>query len=392
MIDITNKENCTGCHACQGACPVKCIKMSVDEEGFLYPEVDKDKCIDCGLCERVCPVISPQKTNKSENDIVAYGAYNKNEDVRMKSSSGGVFTLIAEEVIARGGVVFGACFDNKLNVVHSFAENKEDLEKFRGSKYLQSIIGSTYKQAKGFLDQGRLVYFSGTPCQIGGLYSYLGKSYDNLVTQDIICHGVPSPLIWQKYLDEVEKKLGGEIREASFRSKASSWRNFRVVIKTENKMTDESPHQRNVYMLAFLKNFILRPSCYECHFKDKVRKSDITLADFWGVEKVNPSLDDDKGTSLVLINSAKGMTILEKISDKIAYERVDIDEALRYNPPAIMSVDKNPQREKFFALTLKSGFSKSSKLLSKRSLKSRVRSLVKRMLIRLGVLKQKGGG
>ena len=196
MIKITRKEDCTGCHGCYNVCPKKCIDMKFDEEGFLYPSVDSDKCAECGLCEKVCPIIH---TAEVENEPIAVGCYNKDEKIRMESSSGGIFTLISELVIQTGGVVFGAEFDENYNIRHSYVDNMEDLHKFRGSKYVQSTIGSSYYDAKQFLEQGRQVLFSRTPCQIAGLKRYLQKDYDNLICQDMVCHGVPSTYVWEHY-------------------------------------------------------------------------------------------------------------------------------------------------------------------------------------------------
>ena len=198
MIDIKEKNNCCGCSACVQICPKQCISMAADNEGFLYPQVNSAICIDCGLCEKVCPVINQSAPREP---LVVYAAKNNNEDIRLKSSSGGIFTLLAEKVIEEGGVVFGAKFDADWNVVHDYTETIEGLAAFRGSKYVQSIIGDNFKTAKQFLNNGRKVLFSGTPCQIAGLKKYLRKEYDNLLTVDVVCHGVPSPMVWRDYLD-----------------------------------------------------------------------------------------------------------------------------------------------------------------------------------------------
>lgn len=197
MINIKDKSNCCGCNACVQKCPKQCISMREDDEGFLYPYVDKILCIDCGLCEKTCPVINSKEERKPLN---VFAAKKPNDEVRMQSSSGGIFTLLAENVIDEGGVVFGAGFNERWEVVHSFAEKKEDLAKFRGSKYVQSKVGNSYKQAEAFLKQGRKVLYSGTPCQIAGLKQYLRKDYANLLAVDFICHGVPSPGVFRTYL------------------------------------------------------------------------------------------------------------------------------------------------------------------------------------------------
>ena len=221
MIEITEQVKCTGCSACANICPKQCISMVADLEGFLYPSVDTKECINCGLCEKICPIL--KKNPIKSDDIIAYAAMLNNTDIRLESSSGGVFTAIAESVIDKNGVVFGAELDENFNVIHTYVETKEELKKFRGSKYVQSVIGETYKRAKGFLDQGRFVLFTGTPCQIGGLYAYLNKDYDNLITQDLICHGVPSPMVWRKYLEFREDISHAGVRRMSFRHKKYGW-------------------------------------------------------------------------------------------------------------------------------------------------------------------------
>lgn len=211
MIDIIQKQDCCGCEACVQICPKGCMCMVEDTEGFLYPQVDKSVCVNCGLCEKVCPVIHQ---NKSRTPLKVYAAKNMDEEVRLKSSSGGIFTLLAESVIKRGGVVFGAKFDDEWMVVHDYTDNIEGVAAFRGSKYVQSIIGNAYRKVEQFLKSGRMVLFTGTPCQIAGLKKYLRKEYKKLLAVDLVCHGVPSPKVWQMYLEEtnrskvIDKKRG----------------------------------------------------------------------------------------------------------------------------------------------------------------------------------------
>lgn len=229
MIEIKEKVECCGCQACYNICPKNAIEMVADEKGFKYPKVNKDKCINCGLCEKVCPILNKKTI---ENEPKVYACYNKNDEIRMKSSSGGIFTLIAEEIIKRDGVVCGAAFDEQYGLSHQFVESIEDLEKLRTSKYFQSSIEDTYRKTKEYLLNGRYVLFTGTPCQIEGLLSYLGKQYDKLYTQDIICHGVPSPKVWRKYVDyrlSIDKKIPQSI---NFRDKKQQgWRTIFFIIQ-----------------------------------------------------------------------------------------------------------------------------------------------------------------
>lgn len=344
MIEITDKTKCCGCHACYNICPKGAIKMQQDEKGFEYPVIDKEKCINCGLCEKVCPIINNKQI---ENEPRAYACYNKDLNIRMKSSSGGIFTLLAEEILNKGGVVFGASFNTKFEVEHIMVEKTEELEKLRGSKYTQSKIGETYKKAKEILEEGRYVLFTGTPCQIEGLKSYLRKEYDKLYTQDIICHGVPSPKVWKKYIKYREKIDNEKPKKISFRNKDNGWKLFNTKFEYKNFSYKQNQNE-DKFMQAFLKNTILRDSCYNCSFKKLNRISDITLADFWGIQNIMPELDDNKGTSLVIVNSKKGQELFENIKEKIIYKNVDIQEAIKYNMSMIESAKMDKNRKKFF--------------------------------------------
>lgn len=345
MINIKGNKECCGCHACYSICPKNAITMKEDEKGFKYPIINKTKCIDCGLCEKICPIIN--RIDDEKKNIEIYACYNKNAEERINSSSGGIFILLAKKIIKMGGVVFGAELDDNFNVIHSFAETEEDIKKFMGSKYVQSTIGNTYKKAKEFLDEGKYVLFTGTPCQIEGLKSYLQKKYDKLYTQDIICHGVPSPIVWNKYKEYREKVDGEQPQKIYFRNKDNGWRlyNMKFIYKNGTYMENQT---KDSFIQAFLKNTILRDSCYNCSFKKKYRNSDITIADYWGVQKIHPDIFDDKGTSLVIVNSIKGEKLFHLIKDEMQYQETNLDEALKYNPAMIKSVNKDNNREMFF--------------------------------------------
>ena len=379
MIKIDNKTLCSGCRACEQACPLNCIDVKADEEGFLYPEADMQKCINCGLCEKICPVL-----NKSDfhHPIRAYGCINKNDTVRKDSSSGGIFYLLAEYVISQNGVVFGAKFDDKFNVVHDYAETVEEMQKFQGSKYLQSNVQDTYKKAKEFLDMNRLVLFTGTPCEIGGLKAYLKKDYENLICQDIICHGTPSPKVWQKYVEFRERNESSKMAFVFFRHKKYGWKRYSVQLKFENSDEYITSLKDDLYMRSFLHNLSLRPSCYSCAFKGCERGSDITLADFWGVENLYPNLFDDKGTSLVIVNSVKGENILNAIKNKIVLEQVDFEKSISFNSAYSKSVSKPDNRDVFMKEIFVNPFDKVAgkycKIKLSTKIKRKIKSLIKR--------------
>ena len=344
MEQIIEKSKCCGCHACMNICPKHAISMYEDDKGFKYPKIDQDKCINCGMCKIVCPIIN---STEIEKDINAYACYNMNDDERLNSSSGGIFILLAKEIIKRKGIVFGASFDRDFNVNHSYVDNEKDLDKFMGSKYTQSTIGETYNQVKEFLENNRYVLFTGTPCQIEGLKSYLRKDYEKLYTQDIICHGVPSPKVWQKYLDFLKKQKQERIRNVQFRNKDHGWSLYRTKVLFDTRTYSKS-HQEDLFMKAFLSNICLRDSCYNCSFKKKYRISDITLADYWGIDNIHPNMNDDKGTSLVIINSDKGKELFELIKDNLKYIETNLDETIKYNPSMVKSVNHCKNEKLFF--------------------------------------------
>ena len=343
MVDITDKKECCGCASCANVCPKNCITMISDDEGFLYPQINKDLCINCNLCKKSCPIIN---TQKSENKPVAYGCYNKDESIRMSSSSGGVFHLLCDFIIRQNGVVFGAEFDENFDVCHGYAQTLEECEKFRGSKYVQSKIGNSYTKAKEFLEKNRVVLFTGTPCQIAGLYSFLKKDYPNLYTQDIACHSVPSPKIWNEYKQLISN--GEKIKNIQFRNKETGWTSgtFKAYLQDGKVMSE--PYVETAYMKGFLNGLYSRPSCYNCKFASVSRQSDITLADFWGVNTFYPELFDNKGTSLIFVNSEKGKKIFAFAKKYLKYKKVKTEKALWYNSALYSSASENPNREKFF--------------------------------------------
>lgn len=356
MITICDKKNCMGCHACANICPKKCITMKEDEEGFLYPQVDQEKCVDCHLCDKICPVINNKK--RIGEKPRAFACINKNEIERMSSSSGGIFTILARQILNQGGVVFGVGFDENFEVAHMAIEKEEEIEKLQGSKYVQSRIGDSYQQAKKYLNEGRKVLFTGTPCQIGGLLAYLGKDYDNLYTQDIICHGVPSPGVWKKYLQYRECEANSKVAHIKFREKDKKWKPYFMHIKFENGEEYRQTMYKDPMFRMFFMHWCLRPACHACVFKDKLRLSDITLADFWGVKNVAPDMHDNKGTSLVLAHSEKGRALIEQIKDFMVCKEVDFEQAIKKNPSIQRSSRPSFRRKGFIKAYQKIPFEK----------------------------------
>ncbi len=346
MKILNDISQCNGCGACEQSCPVKCISMQQDNEGFWRPIIDEWHCVKCRKCERICPVANPHFDDGQKP--IAIAAKNKDDKVRRTSSSGGVFSAFAEKIIDMGGVVFGAGFDDKFNVVHQYTETKEGILYLRGSKYVQSTIGHTYIDCRNFLEAGRTVLFTGTPCQIGGLYSFLGKSYDNLYTQEFVCHGVPSPLVWSKYVQHREKSAKAKTQKVCFRSKNISWSKYSMRFEFVDGTEYSSVVQNDVYLRGFISDIYLRPSCYNCAFKTTHRMADMTLADFWGIDSINSEFNDDKGTSLLLIHSPAGIKLWNSVSQDFESLEVAFDEAIKSNPAYFKSVNKTELRNKFF--------------------------------------------
>ena len=347
---MKSKSECCGCSACEQICPVGCIKMQEDEEGFLYPKIDETKCIHCKKCEKVCPIRYPNKKNKETKTYVAYA---KDEEIRKKSSSGGIFSLLAKSVLLQNGVVFGAAFDAQFQVHHIGVTKIEELEKLRGSKYLQSRVEHTFCEAENYLKEGKLVLYSGTACQIEGLQKYLGKSYENLLTMDVLCHGVPSPKIWKLYLKQLKTKYDSKVEKVHFRNKKDGWKKYLILIRFENAKKHLISFKKDKFMKMFLSNINLRPSCHNCQFKAIPRSSDITLGDCWGIEDYMPEMDDDGGTSVILVHTVKGEEQLKKMKESMVYREAELDKALPPVSDSRKSVRTHPNRKKYWNALLK---------------------------------------
>ena len=335
MIRINDKAGCCGCNACGDACAQKAISFKTDNEGFWYPAVDMDKCVGCGLCEKVCPVINSKELKKNDlGQSICYAAEHKNLEVVFDSTSGGLFTALADIMYRNKGHVGGAVFSEDFKSVRQYiSSDKNDLPRLRSSKYLQSNLEGFYRQVRDLLKAGERVLVCGAPCQMAALRAFLQKDYDNLIIADFICRGINSPKVWGKYIDSFEERYGHKVVYAKAKSKEYGWRNLtQKVILDNGKAYYETKAQSNFTKGYLSTGVYCRPSCYECKFKGYPRISDITLADFWGIEKVDSSMEKNLGTSLVMINSRKGEKYFEEVKGRIHYVPVPFESIEAGNP------------------------------------------------------------
>lgn len=346
MIELfTEKKHCCGCAACMNICPKKAITMKTDDDGFMYPQIDTKLCVKCGLCTKVCAF--QKETVKGKEPIACFAAINKNEESLIESASGGVFAALASYIIQRGGVVYGCSYDDDMMPHHIGIDNIKDIKKLQGSKYVQSTIDFTFLQVKRDLMEGKKVLFTGTPCQVAGLKSFLGKGYDNLITADIICHGVPNAAFFKGYISYLEDKLGGKIIDFRFRDKSRGWGLMgKAVYKKNNKVKHKLIHPVTSYYYSyFLKGDIYRENCYECKYACSHREGDFTLGDYWGVQKFHPELEVKKGVSVLLINSRKAMDIKEELSEYINLTESSFNKAREKNDQLKEPAAKSGKRE-----------------------------------------------
>lgn len=348
MIKIEEKSKCCGCWACKNVCPVQCITMKVDEEGFRYPHVDKDKCINCHLCEKACPELKPEYNDDAP--LKSYAIQQKDNEILRESTSGGFYSALSAYVIKNGGVVFGAAFDENMVLRHQYAETLEDCAKFRGSKYVQSLIGDTYSQALQFLKDGRLVAFSGTPCQIAGLYGFLRKrKFDNLVTVDLVCHGIPSPRLLKKYFDQAADKYQSKVTDYRSRDKYYGYQFSTATITFTDKDKEYHKGMEADHMLRlYFKNLISRPSCYDCHYKTINRISDITIFDCWDAQNISKVFNANGATN-VFIHTSNGEHFFEEIKNDFKFAPTDYRKIVATDGVMIKKCPPlNPKRTQFF--------------------------------------------
>lgn len=384
---------CTGCSSCVNACNLSCLIMETDEYGFPFPKMVAEKnCVNCGICEQKCPILKPMENNE-KRETNCYAAYSKDISLREHSSSGGIFFEIAGHVISQNGIVCGAAYLENYSVGHIFVESEFELEKLQGAKYVQSDLSDVFKKIKKYLDLNILLLFVGTPCQVAGLKSYLGKEYRNLILVDFICHGIPSPNAWRSYVKYRSNIDNSGIlpKSINLRDKHSGWSNY----KYSNTYNYDDGKQftqlsgDNLYMKLFVGDYINRESCASCCFKGEKRISDFTISDFWGIWNLRPDFDDDKGVSGVLVHSEKAQSIWNLISSRLTMTEVNIEDIKRENPALYKSYPMNPNRlealiksisgdfdylaEHFFALT-------NNATETNHGVLSRIKKIVKRLV------------
>lgn len=377
-------SDCCGCSACFNVCPKGAIAMVPDGKGFLYPRIDVERCTNCGLCKKVCPLQNGTHVHDRLQKPDAYAVKHKSDDVRMNSSSGGIFTALSDFVLEQGGIVYGAAFDENFKVCHQRATTPKERDRFRGSKYVQSNLKRCFQEVKNDLRSGNNVLFSGTPCQTSGLKNYLAnQDTKKLITVDLVCHGTPSPIVFHDYLSTIQLKNQSGICSVNFRYKPSGGHAQAMAIGFKNGKFYESNAIDDTYYRLFLPNIILRDSCYQCRFANLQRPSDFTMGDFWGIEKSMPEFEDEKGVSLLLVNTEKGRRIFDDIQDTLIFRPSDISCCLQPNlvGPSIMP----PQSGSFWEDYLKHGFSYVAKKYADAGIKGTIKSEIKKILKCMGL-------
>lgn len=331
-LKTANKASCYGCRACEKICSHSAIAFSPDSEGFLYPSLDSSRCVECGLCLKVCPY--DNNFTEDKKPIKVYAAQYKNENALNNSSSGGIFSAVADLVLKEGGAVCGCIFNEDFKAVHIVTKNPEAVEKMRGSKYVQSDTADIFTEIKRLLEDGTKVLFTGTPCQVDGLKRFLLKDYDNLITIDLICHGVPSQRFFEEFLKDEERK-NGKITDIRFRDKTrNGWRSQGSIsfLKNGRKSTRViSPYNSSYYQLYYLADSISRMSCYSCKYSSTNRVGDITIGDYWNIESIKPEIPSEKGISAMLVNSLRGEKLIAELGDSVALYETSLESAVSGN-------------------------------------------------------------
>lgn len=384
-----DKKNCCACGACVNACPKDAVAMKEDEHGFLYPAIDADKCIRCGKCQKVCAYQNIQETHEP---LKTWVAVSRNDKIVMHSASGGVFSSVAAAFINSNGYVCGAAFDDDFTLRHILTDDRKDLVKLRGSKYTQSSTDHVFREIKEKLLSGEKVLFSGCPCQVAGLRAYLGKEYDNLFTMDLVCHGVPSNKMFRDYIGSFEKKHGIKVKKFLFRDKKLGWgKNGSLVTDSEEKY---KLYESNVsYFYYFGYSLIMRENCYSCKYANEHRPGDITIGDYWGIQKEHPeiliedNIDESKGVSVIIANTSKGIKLMEKCRGLFHLYDSEFEKAAKRNPQLCVPTKYDQRRESLFDAYTEGGWeaveARFNSNIGLRRYSSHVKSLVPKKLKRI---------
>lgn len=357
MINIKDKSKCTGCSACKSICPKNAIEFKDDFAGYRYPVVNIDKCVDCSLCEKVCPIINPVSIEHQFDKPKIKAAWNLDEKIRLNSTSGGLFSALADAFINNGGYVVGAEYDKHFGINHTIISDTRDIEKLRQSKYAQSDLNGVFRKIKTLLINDEKVMFCGSPCQVAGLKKFLMKEYDNLFLVDFICRGIISQKIYKNYLKSVERHSNSKIEKIHFKNKDFGWNRFSTKISLNNGETYHKDRYTDEYMVGYLKyNLYLRPCCHDCKFKTIPRVSDISLGDFWGIGNAKKELDNNKGTSVVIINSEKGESLFDNIKNAIFSEDSTLEQVNEGNACLLNIAPKGKYSDYFYKKFTKMDF------------------------------------
>lgn len=384
MIRIINKSQCTGCTACQQICGHGAISMHFDDDGHLYPLVESTKCVDCGLCEKVCPMVHKERIpiDESLDKLSVYAVYNKDESIRKQSTSGGIFSLLADVIISEGGVVYAARFDECYRIIHASFDKIEDIGPYRGSKYAQSWLGDTFRQIRHDL-KTRKVLFVGTPCQIAGLKGFLLKDYDNLYTCDFICMGISSPVMWGDYINQFWE--GHCVEEIFFKDKRYGWHQWKMLVKYDGGKEYLKGGMSDPFFNLYLTHLSYRPSCFECPFRTCKRLSDFTIADCWGIDKVAPEFDDNKGCTTIILHSLKAEKVYGKIEPRVFSNEYTIQAVKKYNPYITRQLPFDSKRKDFLRLYREKGFKAAEKKFGykgKNKALKKIKNIIKKMINR----------
>lgn len=389
MISVFDKkEECCGCTACMNICPVKAIKMAPDEEGFVYPVINQELCVDCGRCRKVCQFQNEVEVKGKLEEVQVYAVKHKSYEIRMQSTSGGFYSALSDSILDKSGSVFGVKFDDNFKVVHSKANDFYERNKYRGSKYVQSDLKDVFNDVQNELKQGNTVLFTGTGCQVAGLRKFLTDtktSIDKLITNDVVCHGASSPLLWKDYLKFIQKK--NKLSSYTFRDKEKGWRGYNVKVEYENGKIKINSADIRIFAKLFSSNLILRPSCYNCKFTNLNRPSDVMMGDFWGIEKAMYEIDDNRGVSLFIINTSKGKNVFEKIKGNLEVWESNTLDCLQ---PNLIRPTKRPQkRDDFWKDYYKHGFEYIAKKYAGYNLKGIIKKNLKTLLDKTGFSNKK---